>query len=125
MSAALITMALVVALVSAPSIGAITGMGLAGGDGEPKNALFGMLGAIVAYGSIYNALTCYTAYFGGEPAWRWWLMLLPPVAGLVGVLTYGDAPGDVSGSERIVGVALQLVLAIPAALLLASGAVTL
>jgi hypothetical protein len=125
MSAALITTALVVALVCVPSIAAITAMGLAGGDGEPRNAFFGMLGAIVGYGSIYNAVTCFTAFFGGEPAWRWWLMLLPPAAGLVGILTYGDEAEDSSGLDRLVGVAMQLALAIPAALLLASDAVTL
>jgi hypothetical protein len=125
MSAVLITAALVVALVFVPSIAALTAMGLAGGDGEPRNALFGILGAIVGYGSIYNAITCYTAYFGGEPPWRWWLMLLPPAAGLAGLLLSGDEPGDPSGAEMLVGVAMQLALGIPAVLLLASGAVTL
>jgi hypothetical protein len=125
MSAFLITTALVVALVCVPSVAAITAMGLSGGDGEPRNAFFGVLGAIVGYGSIYNAVTCFTAFFGGEPAWRWWLMLLPPAAGLLGVLTYGDEPEDTSGWDRLVGVAMQLALAIPAALLLASDAVTL
>jgi len=102
MSAVLITTALAVALVCVPSIAAITAMGLSGGDGEPRNA-----------------------FFGGEPAWRWWLMLLPPAAGLLGVLTYGDEPDNSSGWDRLVGVAMQLALAIPAALLLASDAVTL
>jgi len=125
MSAVLITAALIVALACVPTIAALTGMGLAGGDGEPRNALFGMLGAIVAYGSIYNAVTCYTAYFGGEPPWRWWLMLLPPAAGLTGILLSGDEPGDPSGREMVLGVAMQLVLGVPAVLLLASGAVTL
>jgi hypothetical protein len=93
MSAVLITTALVIALACVPSIAALTAMGLAGGDGEPRNAFFGILGAVVGDGSVYNAVTCFTAYFGGEPSWRWWLMLLPPVAGLVGTLTYGDEPG--------------------------------
>ncbi len=125
MSEVLITTALVVALVSVPSIAAITAMGLAGGDGEPKNAFFGVLGAIVGYGSLYNAVTCFTAFFGGEPAWRWWLMLLPPAAGLLGLLTYGDEPEHTTGSDRLVGLAMQLALGIPAGLLLASEAVTL
>ncbi len=125
MSAVLITTALVVALVSVPTIAGITAMGLSGGDGEPRNALLGVLGAIVGYGSIYNAVTCFTAFFGGEPAWRWWLMLLPPAAGLLGLLIYGDEPEDTTGSDRLFGVAMQLALGIPAVLLLASDAVTL
>ena len=44
MSAVLVTTALVVALVSVPSIAGITAMGLAGGDGEAPNAFFGILG---------------------------------------------------------------------------------
>ena len=125
MSAVLITTALVIALACVPSIAALTAMGLAGGDGEPRNAFFGILGAVVGYGSVYNAVTCFTAFFGGEPPWRWWLMLLPPVAGLVGTLTYGDEPGNATVLDRLVGVCMQLALAVPPALLLASDAVTL
>jgi hypothetical protein len=125
MSAVLITTALVIALACVPSIAAITAMGLSGGDGEPRNAFFGILGAIVGYGSIYNAVTCFTAFFGGEPPWRWWLMLLPPAAGLLGILTYGDEPEDTTALDRLVGVGMQLALAVPPALLLASDAVTL
>ncbi len=125
MSAVPITAALVVALVCVPSIAAMTAMGLAGGDGEPQSTLLGVLGAVVGYGAIYNAITCFTAFFGGEPAWRWWLMLLPPTAGLLGLLIYRDEPEDTTGSDRLLGVAMQLALGIPAALLLASDAVTL
>lgn len=125
MSVVLITTALLVALVCIPTIAGMTAMGLAGGDGEPQSALLGVLGAVVGYGAIYNAITCFTAFFGGEPPWRWWLMLLPPVAGLLGILTYGDEPEDTSTLDRLVGVAMQLALAVPPALLLASGAVTL
>jgi hypothetical protein len=123
MSAVLITAALVVALVSVPSIAALTAMGLAGGDGEPRNALLGMLGALVGYGSIYNAVTCWTAFFGGEPPWRWWLMLVPPAAGLIGVVLSRDELGGSSGRDIVLGIAMQLALGIPAVLLLASGAV--
>ena len=125
MSGVLITTALLVALVCVPTIAGMTAMGLAGGDGEPQSALLGVLGAIVGYGSIYNALTCFTAFFGGEPAWRWWLMLLPTAAGLLGLLIHRDGPEDTTGSDRVLGVAMQLALGIPAALLLASDAVTL
>ena len=125
MSEVLITTALVVALLSVPSIAGITAMALAGGDGEPRNAFFGARGAIVGYGSIYNAVTCFTALFGGEPAWRWWLMLLPPAAGLLGLLPYGDELENTTGADRLIGLAMQLALGIPAALLLASGAVTI
>ena len=125
MSAVLVTTALVVALVLVPTIAAITAMGLSGGDGEPRNALLAVLGAIVGYGSIYTAITCFTAFWGGVPAWRWWLTLLPLAAGLLGVLMSGDEPEDTSWSDRVLGVSVQLALGIPAALLLVSDAVTL
>jgi hypothetical protein len=125
MSAVLITAALVVALVSVPSIAALTAMGLAGGDGEPRNAFLGILGALVGYGSIYNAVTCWTAFFGGEPPWRWWLMLVPPAAGLIGLVLSRDEFADSHRWEIVLGIAMQLALGIPAAMLLASGAVTL
>lgn len=125
MSAVLITTALIVALLSVPSIAGITAMGLAGGDGEAPNALFGLLAAIVGFGSVYTAATCFSAYFGDLPAWRWWLMLLPAAAGIIGLLTYPDEPESSSGRDWLVGVSMQLALGIPAALLLASGAVSL
>jgi hypothetical protein len=125
MSAVLVTTAAVVAVLSAPSIAAITAMGLAGGDGEPKSAFFGVLAALVGYGSIYTAATCFSAYWVDLPAWRWWLMLLPAAAGIVGLLTYPDEPEVSSASDRLLGVAMQLALGIPAVLLLGSGAVTL
>jgi hypothetical protein len=125
MSAVLVTTALVVALLSVPSIAGMTAMGLAGGDGEPKSAFFGVLAAIVGFGSIYTAATCFSAYFGDLPAWRWWLMLLPAAAGILGLLTYPDEPEASSGSDWLVGVTMQLALGIPAALVLASDAVTL
>jgi hypothetical protein len=125
MSPVLVTTALVVALVSVPSIGGITAMGLAGGDGEAPNAFFGILAVIVGLGSIYTAATCFSAYFGDLPAWRWWLTLLPPAAGIIGLLTYPDEPETSSRSDWLVGVAIQLGLAVPATLLLAGGAVSL
>ena len=67
--------------------------------------------------------TC--AFFIELPEWRWWLMLLPPAAGLLGLLMHGDEPDDTRVTDRLVGAVLQLVLAVPAALLLASDAVTL
>jgi len=125
MSAVLVTAALVVALLSVPSIAGMTAMGLAGGDGEPKHAFFGVLAAIVGYGSIYTAATCFSAYWGVLPAWRWWLMLLPAAAGLLGLVTYRDASENASVADWLMGLAMQLGLGIPAALLLAGGAVSL
>ena len=123
-SAALITLALLVAIVSVPTVAGLTAWGLAGGDGETKNAFVGLLAMIVGFGSIYNVVNCYTAYFLDLPPWRWWLMLLPPAAGLLGLLAHGDEPEDTTVTDRLVGIVLQLVLAVPAALLLASDAVT-
>ena len=52
-------------------------------------------------------------------------MLLPPAAGLLGLLVIGDEPEDTTGSDRLVGVAMQLALGVPALVLLASDAVTM
>ena len=125
MSLVLITTALFVAVVCVPTIGGRTAMGLAGGDGEPRNEFVAVLGAIVGYGSVYNAITCFTAYWGELPAWRWWLMLLPPAAGLWGFSSWEMSRSDTTVSDRLAGIAMQLALAIPALLLLASDAVSL
>jgi hypothetical protein len=52
-------------------------------------------------------------------------VLLPPAAGLLGLLVSGNEPEDTTGSDRLVGVAMQLALGVPAVLLLAGDAVTL
>jgi hypothetical protein len=124
-SVALISLALVVAVVSVPTVAGLTAWGLAGGDGEAKNAFVGVLAMSVGFGSIYNAATCFSAYFIDLPPWRWWVMLLPPVAGLLGLLLHGDEPEDTTLTDRLVGLVMQLVLAVPAVLLLASDAVGL
>jgi hypothetical protein len=124
-SAALITLAVLVAVVCVPTVAGLTAWGLTGGDGEPENAFHALLGAVVGFGSIYNAVTCFTAYFGDLPPWRWWLMLLPPAAGLLALLVHRDETGETTTADRVVGLAFQLVLAVPAALLLASDAVSI
>ena len=125
MSNTLITLALVVAVVCVPTVAGLTAWGLAGGDGEQENAFIGLLAMIVGFGSIYNAVNCYAAYFADLPPWRWWLMLLPPAAGIIGVLLHDEELQGSKLSERVLVLGMQLVLALPAALLLASDAVTL
>jgi hypothetical protein len=121
----LITLALVVAVVCVPTVGGLTAWGLAGGDGEQKNVFIGLPAMIVGFGSIYNAVNCFAAYFVDLPPWRWWLMLLPPAAGIIGVLLHGEELQGSEPGERLLVLGMQLVLAVPAALLLASDAVTL
>jgi uncharacterized protein (UPF0261 family) len=50
-------------------------------------------------------------------------MLVPPAAGLIGVVLSRDELGGSSGRDIVLGIAMQLALGIPAVLLLASGAV--
>lgn len=122
MSTALHVVALVVALLSVPTVAGLTAWGLAGGDGAPKNPLLGVLAVLVGLGSVYTAVTCWTAFWG-LPDWRWWLMLVPPAAGLVGLLLAG-AEDEGSVRDRLTGVAMQLLLAVPALLLLGAGVAT-
>ncbi|MDP3894739.1 hypothetical protein [Nocardioides sp.] len=122
MSTSLHVTALVVALLSVPTIAALTAWGLAGGDGSPESPLHGLLGALVALGSAYNAVTCWTAFWG-LPDWRWWAMLVAPTAGLVGVILTGSS-GETPARDRLVGGGLQLVLAAPAMLLVVAGVAT-
>lgn len=119
MSILLVTLALVVAMICVPTAAGMTAMGLAGGDGEPKNWFFGALGAVVGFGSMYNVLASFAAYWGLD-GWRWWAMLAAPVAGLVGLATHGSDAPDSTLADWMVGVALQLAIAVPPVLLLLS-----
>ena len=122
MSTALHVLALVVAILSVPSVAALTAWGLAGGDGEAKNPLVGLLGALVALGSVYVAVTCWSAFWGLSE-WRWWLMFVPPAAGVLGLLLHGD-DGSASLRDRLLGPVLQAVLLVPPLLLWAAGLVS-
>jgi hypothetical protein len=64
MSFALVTFALVVAIICVPTAAGMTAMALAGGDGEPKNWFAGFMGAVVGFGSVYNVLASFAAYWG-------------------------------------------------------------
>ena len=122
MSVALVVLAVLVAVICVPTAAGMTAMALAGGDGEPENWLVGLLAAIVGFGSVYNALVAFAAFWGLD-GWRWWPMWAAPVAGLVGMLILDDRA--VSGlRDRIVGVALQLAVALAPALVLVSGRVS-
>ena len=121
----LITLALIVAVVCVPTVAGLTAWGLAGGDGEQKNVFIGLLAMVLGFGSIYTAATCYSAYFADLPQWRWWLMFLPPAAGIIGVLLHREELRGSETSEGLLVIGMQLVLAIPAMLLLAGDAVTL
>jgi hypothetical protein len=123
-STVLMVLALVVAVVSVPTVAGLTAWGLAGGDGEPKNPLYALLAMGVGFGSMYSALVCYLAFWRDIPAWQWWLMWIPPVAGLLGLAL---SPGELvaaSAKDRILGLGMQVALALPALLLWASGSVT-
>ena len=122
MSTALHVAALVVALLCIPTIGGLTAWGLAGGDGVQDNPLLVVLALLVGFGSIYTAVTCWTAFWGLSD-WRWWLMFVPPAAGFVG-LVYAGSDEVESTQDWVIGAALQLVMAIPALLLLAAGVAT-
>ena len=113
-----VTVALLIAAASVPTVAALVAWGLAGGDGEPSAAA-GVLAALVGFGAVYNAVTCFTAYWD-LPAWRWWLMWVPAAAGLIGLALVArdqdDAPRD-----RAVGIAMPAMLAVPATLLWLGG----
>ena len=119
----LLAAALVVAVVSVPTVAGLTAWGLAGGDGEPKTAVLGLLGALVGFGAMYNALVSFRAFWG-IPDWAWWLMWVPPIAGLVGLLLARDevSPDESSTPwDWAVGLGMQRALAVPAALVWGAG----
>lgn len=114
MSTALQVAAVVVAVACLPTITLFTVWGLAGGDGEPDNAVVAVLGLVVGAGSLYVVGTA-VASFDGLPTWRWALMWTPVVAGLLGVAL---------SSQRTLGaLAAELVLGVPALLVLLAGEV--
>lgn len=123
MSTSLLVLALLVALVSVPTVAGLTAWGLAGGDGSPDNAILGLLGALVGYGAMYNAVVTFRAFWW-IPDWAWWLMWVPAAAGLLGILV---GRHELAGSEPssawdwLVGVGMQLSLAVPAGLVWAAG----
>jgi hypothetical protein len=114
-------LALVVALLGLPTVAALVAWGLVGGDGEPARPALGLLGAVVALGSVYVVATCWTAFWG-LPAWRWWLMLVPAAAAGVGLAALPSRATRTT--DRLRGLGLAASLAVPALLLWLAGAVT-
>jgi hypothetical protein len=122
-NAPVLVLALLIAIVSVPTVAGMTAWGLTGGDGEAESAVVGLLGAVVGFGAMYNVVASWLAFFD-MAAWQWYLMWAPPVAGVLALLLTsptwrreGNSSGDVA-----VGLLMQLSLAIPAALVWAAGA---
>jgi hypothetical protein len=121
-STVLHVVALVVAVVSVPSVAGLTAWSLTGGDGSAQSPLVAFLGLVVGIGSIYNVVICWRSFwFIAE--WQWWLMWAPGVAGLLGVLL-SSAESEESWRVRAIWLGTQMVLWLPAALLWAAEVVT-
>ena len=120
MNTALVVLAIVVAVLSVPTVAGLTAWGLSGGDGEADNVVVGILGALVGLGGIYNAVVSYRALWE-IPEWAWWLMWVPLTAGSAGLLL---SIKQLNGlRDALLGLGLQLTLGVPAALVWAAGAV--
>jgi hypothetical protein len=122
-STLLLGVALVAALLTVPAV-SMSALGLAGGDGTPDNAVLGICGGLLGWGSLYNAAVTFAAFFGDLQV-RWWLMWLAPLGGLVGVALSarqlrGDRPLAVAGAF-----ALPSLSALAPFLVLAAGSVEL
>ena len=76
-NAPVLVLALVVAIVSVPTIAGMTAWGLTGGDGEADSAVVALLGAVVGYGAVYNVIASWLAFFD-MAAWQWYLMWAHP-----------------------------------------------
>ena len=122
MSTAVHIAALILAMLCIPTIGGLTAWGLAGGDGVQDDWLLGILAVMVGFGSIYTAVTCWTAFWGLAD-WRWWLMFVPSVAGILGLVYVGRGEGELT-QDWVIGAALQLVMVVPPLLLLVAGVAT-
>ena len=102
-----------------PLVAMYTASWLQGGEIEPKNALCRTLGTIVWIGATYMYVAGLVAGVGDLPKSMWWPMLLAPAAGLLGVILDSD---ELTGRQRLLAMAMQLVLAVPAASLFATEA---
>jgi hypothetical protein len=115
-----IVAALVIAVVLLPTVALMTTWGLTGGDGEPENAFVAILGLLVGLGALYNVAACVLA-FDGLADWQWTLTLVAPGAGLLGMALSTNVDESASRGDWIVGLGLQLSLALPALLLWLAG----
>lgn len=124
MSTALLVLATVVAVLSVPTLAGLTAWGLAGGDGETKSWLFGVLAMLVGFGAFFTAVMTIRTLFQPLPEWAWWLMWAPLAAGLLGLLLMSRDPDEPKGSatDWVTSVAMQAGLAVPAALVWLAGA---
>jgi hypothetical protein len=122
-STTLLVLALLIAVVSVPTVAGMTAWGLSGGDGEADSAVVGLLGAVVGYGAMYNVVASWLAFFD-MAAWQWYLMWAPPLAGVLAlVLTSSEwRREDSTSGDVAVGLVMQISLAVPAALVWAAGA---
>jgi hypothetical protein len=122
-STTLLVLALLIAVVSVPTVAGMTAWGLSGGDGEADSAVVGLLGAVVGYGAMYNVVASWLAFFD-MAAWQWYPMWAPPLAGVLAlVLTSSEwRREDSTSGDVAVGLVMQISLAVPAALVWAAGA---
>jgi hypothetical protein len=122
-SIALHLLALLVAVVNVPLLGMLA-MGLAGGDGAPDNAALGICGALLGWGSVYNAAMTFAAFFD-DLSIRWWFMWLAPLGGLVGVLLSAKELRGERPLDAAMAFGAPLLAAVPPLLLVVVGAVAI
>ena len=116
----MIVAALVVSVVLVPTVALMTTWRLAGGDGEPESAFIAILALLVGLGALYNVAAGLRA-FDGLADWEWLLTWVAPAAGLLGMALSTNVSESAGRGDWVIGVALQLSLALPAVLLWLAG----
>jgi hypothetical protein len=117
MSAALLVFAGFVSLVGLVGPAALLAWGLAGGDGESRNQLHGLLAVALVLAAVYTLGMSFAA-FEGVGGTSWIVMWVAPMIA-VGSLLLTDEPVR----DRLVALWIPATLAIPPVLVLLAGAV--
>jgi hypothetical protein len=113
MSVALLVFAGFVALVGLVGPAALLAWGLAGGDGESRNQLHGLLAVVLVLAAVYTLGMSFAA-FEGVGGTSWIVMWVAPMIAVGSLLLLTDEPVR----DRLVALWIPTTLAIPPVLVL-------
>ena len=121
MGVVLLVVAVIASIANLLAVVSLLVWGLAGGDGEPKSPLHGIVALLVLAAGLYTIYQCFAA-FGDIAESQWLVMWLLPMMALVVVLLPEDDRAY-SVQERLTALWSPVALAAPPLLVWAAGAV--